>query len=86
MWSALLGITITAEDVAIMMIAFKLARLKQTPTHRDTKVDVIGYTICLDRLDEEPEPDLSPYMVDPAELAPWERDLLMSQVTTREAA
>jgi hypothetical protein len=53
MWSALLGIKVTAEDVAVMMIAFKLARLKQTPQHHDTKVDVIGYAICLDRLDED---------------------------------
>lgn len=43
---------IRAEDVALMMIDFKLARLTQSPSHRDTKVDVIGYTICLDRLAE----------------------------------
>lgn len=52
MWSAILGIPVTAEQVAIMMIAFKLARLAKTPQHHDTKVDVIGYAICLDRLDE----------------------------------
>lgn len=64
MWAALLGIPLTAEDVAIMMVAFKLARARQTPQHRDTKVDIIGYTICLDRLDE------------PQELPEWERDLI----------
>lgn len=55
MWAALLGVPVTAEQVAVMMIAFKLARLSKTPQHRDTKVDVIGYTICLDRLDEPQE-------------------------------
>jgi Domain of unknown function (DUF6378) len=53
MWSAILGIPVTAEQVALMMIAFKLARATQTPQHRDTQVDIIGYTICLDRLNEE---------------------------------
>lgn len=46
------GVSLTAEDIAIMMIDFKLARLSQTPQHRDTKVDIIGYTICLDRLSD----------------------------------
>jgi uncharacterized protein DUF6378/uncharacterized protein DUF4406 len=52
MWSAILGITVTAEQVGVMMIAFKLARLSQTPRHRDSLVDVIGYAICVDRLGE----------------------------------
>lgn len=52
MWQAILGVPVTAEQVAVMMIAFKLARLSQTPQHQDSKIDVIGYTICLDRLQE----------------------------------
>lgn len=52
LWSALLGVEVTAEKVAILMIAFKLARLSKTPTHRDSKVDVIGYVLCLERLME----------------------------------
>ena len=50
MWSAMLGIPIDAEHVALMMIAFKLARLAATPDHRDSQVDVIGYALALDRL------------------------------------
>jgi hypothetical protein len=50
MWSAMLGIPIDAEHVALMMIAFKLARLAATPEHRDSQVDVIGYALALDRL------------------------------------
>jgi hypothetical protein len=66
MWSALLGVKIDAEKVAVMMIAFKLARLSQTPQHRDSKVDVIGYTICLDRLDEPWVTDEDYYVVSEA--------------------
>jgi Domain of unknown function (DUF6378)/Domain of unknown function (DUF4406) len=46
------GITVNAYDVAQMMISLKKARLKSNPHHRDSKVDIIGYTICHDRLDE----------------------------------
>jgi hypothetical protein len=50
MWSAILDVPITADMVAVMMVAFKLARLSKSPAHRDTQVDVIGYVLCLDRL------------------------------------
>ena len=50
MWAAMLGIPIDAERVALMMVAFKLARLAATPEHRDSQVDVIGYVLALDRL------------------------------------
>jgi hypothetical protein len=54
MWGAILNTTVTAEQVAIMMVAFKLARLSQTPTHHDSQVDTIGYMLCLARLLEDP--------------------------------
>ena len=43
MWSALLGIEITPRKVAIMMVAFKLARLSHSTDHRDSYVDGGGY-------------------------------------------
>lgn len=46
------GESVNAYDVAQMMISLKKARLKSNPHHRDSKVDIIGYTICHDRLDE----------------------------------
>lgn len=67
-WSAILTsalgheVTCTDELVAIMMAGLKLARLSSSPKHRDSQVDTIGYMICLSRLDEEPEPDLSKYL------------------------
>lgn len=54
LWGAILGIEVSAEQVALMMVAMKLARLSSTPTHRDSQVDVIGYALCLARLQEDP--------------------------------
>lgn len=66
LWSAILSdhdnpVTVTPEQVALMMAALKLARLSSTPTHRDSQVDTIGYMLCLSRLQESPE-----------EIAAWE--------------
>lgn len=48
-WSALLNVTITAEQVALMMIGLKLVR--EAYSHQeDNLVDLIGYTICLDEI------------------------------------
>lgn len=38
---------VDAADVAIMMILMKAARLSTNPTHRDSAVDVAGYSACL---------------------------------------
>jgi hypothetical protein len=43
MWSALFGVPITAEQVALGMMAVKMSRLLNTPTHRDSMVDIAGY-------------------------------------------
>lgn len=43
MWSAILGRTTTPAEVALCMIALKVARLVETPTHRDSWVDAAGY-------------------------------------------
>jgi len=43
MWSAILGIDVKAEEVALCMIAVKMSRLCQTPEHEDSWVDIAGY-------------------------------------------
>lgn len=43
MWTALLGINIEPEQVAMMMAAVKLARLATSPGHQDSWVDLAGY-------------------------------------------
>ena len=54
MWNAYLGneICLTAEDVCVMMILLKAARLKNTPGHRDSTVDICGYAALIERCAE----------------------------------
>ena len=44
MWAAVLGLeTVTAEQVAMCMVALKVSRLAETPSHRDSWDDIAGY-------------------------------------------
>ena len=38
---------ISAADVAMMMVAVKLARLIETPDHKDSAIDLAGYAALL---------------------------------------
>jgi hypothetical protein len=40
---------LTPGDVAQMMILVKVARLAQTPDHRDSMLDIAGYAACAAR-------------------------------------
>lgn len=53
LWSAYLGTEITATQVCDMMVLLKVARLKNTPHHRDSMVDIIGYTLLKERCENE---------------------------------
>lgn len=59
MWTGLLGqqlkegAEITMQDVALMMGLLKVSRLKSSPGHHDSITDLIGYTVCYDRLGED---------------------------------
>lgn len=44
------GSAITPEDVALLMIQVKVARLAKSPDHRDSILDVAGYAGCYDDL------------------------------------
>lgn len=50
MWTAILGQSITPEQVVLCMIAVKLARLAHNPNHRDSWVDVAGYARVWERI------------------------------------
>lgn len=54
MWNAYLGneVCLTAQDVCVMMILLKAARLRNTPGHRDSVVDTCGYAALIERCDE----------------------------------
>lgn len=45
--------TITAEDVALLMMQVKIARLAKSPDHNDSVLDVAGYAGCYDMLQTE---------------------------------
>jgi Domain of unknown function (DUF6378) len=53
LWSAYLGIEITAEQGVDMMMLAKLSRLSQSPTHRDSLVDLPGYALVREMISEE---------------------------------
>lgn len=46
--------TMQPEDVAIMMVLLKAARLGNNPTHRDSLVDICGYAALVERCGETP--------------------------------
>jgi len=46
LWTVLLGKDVTPGEVALCLAALKMARLIQTPDHRDSWVDLAGYAAC----------------------------------------
>ena len=42
-WSAILGVTVTEKQAAMMLAGLKLSRLAYQPDHRDSWVDLAGY-------------------------------------------
>lgn len=47
------GDNLKAEDVAVMMVLLKAARLGNDPTHRDSLVDICGYAALVERCGEK---------------------------------
>lgn len=50
LWTAYTGTELNAHDVCNMMALLKIARIKNCPDHRDSKVDLIGYTLLHERI------------------------------------
>lgn len=56
LWNAYLNgkpegaMPITGQDTALLMILLKVARLIESPRHRDSVVDVAGYAACIETL------------------------------------
>jgi len=48
-----LGCVISPEDVALLMIGVKMARLSKSPDHFDSILDVAGYAGCYSHLQED---------------------------------
>lgn len=49
---ALVDLEFSPEDVAVMMILLKAARLANNSKHRDSVVDICGYAALIERCDE----------------------------------
>ena len=45
LWSAWLGVELTAAQAAGAMLLVKVARLMESPGHRDSIADIIGYAL-----------------------------------------
>lgn len=41
---------ISAEDVALMMVLLKIARLMNSPSHKDSLIDICGYAALIERV------------------------------------
>lgn len=47
-----LGFKFNADDVCLMMILLKVARLANSPDHHDSQVDLAGYVALMERVQE----------------------------------
>lgn len=56
-WGVILGIDVTAREVALCMAGLKLARLANGP-HRDSSVDLAGYAALEAELSASDDPSL----------------------------
>lgn len=43
LWTPILGVQVTASDVALCLTQLKVARLITSPTHKDSWIDAAGY-------------------------------------------
>lgn len=46
LWSTYLNTDIAPTDVACMMMLLKMSRLRATPNHNDSWIDIAGYAAC----------------------------------------
>lgn len=46
MWTAIFGVTVRPDQVALAMACLKIARANHNPGHEDSWVDLAGYAAC----------------------------------------
>lgn len=56
LWSALFDYPFTASDVSQAMRLLKESRLRNSPRHRDSLVDIVGYALTQEMIWEKDEP------------------------------
>ena len=50
LWSEVLGSKVEAHQVVLWVIQLKISRAMQTPGHRDSWVDIVGYAGLADKI------------------------------------
>lgn len=61
-WSWWKGVEFTVKDVSMMMALLKMSRLKHSPDHYDSVLDLAGYAACYaDLLPEHPSEEDEAY-------------------------
>ena len=55
LWSAYLGVPITARQAAMCMCLVKVSRLANSPAHKDSMVDLAGYAAVYERCSDVAE-------------------------------
>lgn len=71
LWSAYLGEVINPEDVALMMVLLKVARLMEDATHYDSAVDIAGYAACLQEIVHKQEMEDDGYIESVRRIHEW---------------
>lgn len=49
-WSEIAGVALSTEQVALMMIGMKMARLIDNTSHEDSWLDIAGYVGCWEKV------------------------------------
>lgn len=57
LWSAYYGSYISPMQVAAMQLLVKISRLSETPNHKDSVKDIIGYAVIYSELYDQYEND-----------------------------
>jgi hypothetical protein len=52
-WSSIAKTTITADQVALMMIWLKVCRANNNTKHKDSWLDIAGYVACWEKMENE---------------------------------
>ena len=82
-WSVYLGKTVTAHDVAMMMVLFKTARAKSNPEHTDNLTDIAGYAACAAELEEKGCNAVVINNLDNLEVVNWEMNAFVKEIAAR---
>lgn len=53
LWQEVFNAPVTPEQVALCLLLLKVSRFINTPTHRDSVVDMCGYAGCIELIWDE---------------------------------